>query len=119
MPAGGPVVARGCAAEHRGGGPRRGRWAARRFSRAGLRNLREQKAVEQAMQDPAAGRTLPNVEMNDPRWRSSEGWVKKQQTVQSGGDPINVHYNYNTVTGAVDDFKIVIRGQSGAAGGGG
>jgi hypothetical protein len=34
-----------------------------------------------------------------------------QQTISSGGreGPMSVHYNYNTVTGAVDDFKLVYR----------
>lgn len=34
-----------------------------------------------------------------------------QQTINPGGrgGPISVHYNYNTASGAVDDFKIVFR----------
>jgi hypothetical protein len=50
--------------------------------------------------------------MTDPRWPASDGWVKVQQMVQSAGrdGPINVHYVYNTVTGAIDDLKIVLPG---------
>jgi len=76
------------------------------------RNPREQLAVEQAMANPTAGRELRNVVMSDPRWLASEGWVKMQQIVQSGGreGPINVHYLLNRTTGAIDDFKIVLPG---------
>jgi len=75
------------------------------------RNIREQLAVEQAMSMPKAGIRLP-ARMTDPRWRASDGWVKMQQVINSGGreGPINVHYLRNTVTGAVDDFKIVVPG---------
>lgn len=75
------------------------------------RNLREQLAVEQAMSRPGAGDVLP-IKMTDPRWPASDGWVKMQQTVQSGGreGPINVHHVFNQTTGAVDDFKIVVPG---------
>jgi filamentous hemagglutinin len=44
--------------------------------------------------------------MTDSRWPASEGWVKMQMTFGSGEDMINVHYVRNTVTGAIDDFKI-------------
>lgn len=73
------------------------------------RNLREQLAIEQAMSRPAAGQVLP-IKMTDPRWPASDGWVKMQQMIRPGGEPINVHYIQNTATGAVDDFKIVIPG---------
>jgi len=32
------------------------------------------------------------------------------QKILSGGERITVHYNYNTVTGEIDDFKIVTQG---------
>jgi len=73
------------------------------------RNLREQLAIEQAMSRPAAGQVLP-IKMTDPRWPASDGWVKMQQMIKPGGEPINVHYLQNTATGAVDDIKIVIPG---------
>jgi RHS repeat-associated protein len=74
------------------------------------RDLREQMAVETAMQNPSAGVRAAGP-LGDSRWHASEGWVKMQQTVNPGGrgGPISVHYNYNTTTGAVDDFKIVAR----------
>jgi len=73
------------------------------------RNLREQLAIEQAMSRPAAGQVLP-IKMTDPRWPASDGWVKMQQVIKPGGEPVNVHYLQNTATGAVDDFKIVVPG---------
>lgn len=74
------------------------------------RTLREQLAEDQVMQNPAAGRTAAGP-MNDPRWPASDGWVKLQQTVDPGGreGKISVHYNYNTLTNEVDDFKIIKR----------
>ncbi|MCC7386357.1 MAG: RHS repeat-associated core domain-containing protein [Deltaproteobacteria bacterium] len=74
------------------------------------RNLREQLAIEQAMSSPAAGTRL-RLTMTDPRWPGSEGWVKMQQVMQPGGEPINVHYLFNEATGAIDDFKIVLPGR--------
>jgi len=57
--------------------------------------------------------------MTDKRWPGDEGWQKWQQIIEPRGidptsgkpiNPINVHYAYNPLTGAIDDFKIVIRG---------
>ncbi len=74
------------------------------------RNLREQLAIEQAMGSAAAGRKLP-FPMTDPRWPASEGWVKMQQVIKPVGEPINVHYLFNEVSGAIDDFKIILPGR--------
>ena len=73
------------------------------------RNLREKLAVDQAAANPAAGESLP-FNMTDPRWPGSQGWEKWQQVIKPGGDPINVHYLRNPVTGQIDDFKIVLPG---------
>ena len=75
------------------------------------RNLREERAVKEVLSRPSAGQQLP-LRMTDTRWPSSQGWVKMQQIVQSGGreGPINVHYVFNTITGAIDDLKIVLPG---------
>jgi hypothetical protein len=75
------------------------------------RNLRESLAIRQAAANPTAGRVL-DLKMTDPRWPASEGWTKMQQIIQSGGreGPVNVHYLYNTATGAIDDFKIILQG---------
>jgi hypothetical protein len=47
------------------------------------------------------GNRLP-VNMSDPRWPADDGWVKMEQTVKG----VEVHYVYNTRTGATDDFKF-------------
>ena len=77
------------------------------------RTLKERLAVEETIGSPKLGRPLP-VRMTDPRWPAQQGWVKMQRIVETldGGRirRINVHYVRNTVTGAVDDFKIVISG---------
>jgi RHS repeat-associated protein len=74
------------------------------------RNLREQLATDEAMQNPTAGNKASGA-LGDPRWPASDGWVKLQQTIDSGGreGPTSIHYNYNTNTGDVDDFKVVQR----------
>jgi filamentous hemagglutinin len=74
------------------------------------RNLREQAAVEEAMHNPAGGKQM-KWDMQDARWPAEDGWVKMQQTINPRGreGPITVHYNHNTVTGDVDDFKIARR----------
>jgi hypothetical protein len=46
--------------------------------------------------------------MTDPRWPAVDGWVKMQQIVEPGGQPVNVHYLYNTLNGRVSDLKIKI-----------
>tara|TARA_R110002111_G_scaffold237778_1_gene299088 strand:- start:718 stop:1464 length:747 start_codon:yes stop_codon:yes gene_type:complete len=78
------------------------------------RNLRERLAVEQALSNPTAGKRLP-LKLGDSRWPDRDGWVKMQLKVKCGGREgdgvINVHYVYNTITGQVDDFKIVLSGR--------
>lgn len=73
------------------------------------RNVREEMAVKQVMSNPQSGTVLP-LRMNDQRWPHSDGWEKRTQTVNSGGESITVHYVRNTKTGDIDDFKIVIPG---------
>jgi hypothetical protein len=73
-------------------------------------NVREQLAVDQVMQNPSAG-TPAAGPLGDPRWDAKDGWVKMQQSVDPGGreGPMDVHYNYNTRTGEVDDFKLIVK----------
>lgn len=40
--------------------------------------------------------------MSDSRWLVNDGWVKMSKNVNG----IEVHYVYNTKTGAFDDFKF-------------
>ena len=67
-------------------------------------NLTEQLAMTEVRSAPS-GRVLSKVPMTDPRWPASDGWIKMQQIVNG----VNIHYVRNTVTGAVDDFKFVMR----------
>jgi RHS repeat-associated protein len=69
----------------------------------GPKNLKEQLAAEQAASNPKAG-TPVNLKngMSDSRWPGSQGWVKMAQNVNG----VEVHYNYNSITGVVDDIKI-------------
>jgi RHS repeat-associated protein len=65
-------------------------------------DLREQLAMEQAQSNPQAGQQIQNIQMKDPRWPASQGWVKMRQNING----VEIHYVRNTVTGAVDDFKF-------------
>jgi RHS repeat-associated protein len=64
-------------------------------------NLTEQLAMTEVRAAPA-GQPLP-VTMTDPRWLASDGWVKMAQNVNG----VEIHYVWNTITRAVDDFKFV------------
>ena len=65
-------------------------------------NLREQLAMQEVVSHPSAGTILKGVSMTDPRWPASAAWVKMAQNVNG----VEIHYVYNTVSGAVDDFKF-------------
>ena len=69
--------------------------------------LNEQMAMHQVQSNPLEGATKVPIEMTDPRWPASEGWVKMQSVVHnSDGTTIIIHYAYNEITGAFDDFKF-------------
>jgi RHS repeat-associated protein len=69
----------------------------------GPSNLKEQLAIEQAKSNPKAGTVIPlKGGMKDPTWPGSQGWVKMRQNING----VEVHYVRNTITDAVDDFKI-------------
>jgi filamentous hemagglutinin len=66
-------------------------------------SLNEQLAMKEVMSDPTAGTVVPmRSPMTDPRWPSSDGWVKMTQNVNG----VEIHYVRNTNSGAVDDFKF-------------
>lgn len=50
--------------------------------------------------------TINPITLNDPRWPSSEGWVKMQQIVPTSQGNINIHYVYNQTLKIFDDFKF-------------
>ncbi|MCK4261353.1 MAG: hypothetical protein KAX49_20450, partial [Halanaerobiales bacterium] len=65
-------------------------------------SLNEQYAMEQVMSNPNAGNILRSIKMTDPRWPSSEGWVKMTQNING----IEIHYLKNIIMGLFDDFKF-------------
>ena len=69
-------------------------------------NLTEQLAMEQVKSNPFAGNQLKSINLTDPRWPSSEGWVKMQQRVATSLGYINIHYVYNQTLNVFDDFKF-------------
>ena len=70
-------------------------------------NLEEQMAMHQVQSNPLEGASELPIKLNDARWQSSEGWVKMQSVVNTtDGNKIIIHYVYNKVTGAFDDFKF-------------
>jgi hypothetical protein len=42
------------------------------------------------------------VPQTDPRWPADKGWQKMTQTI----DGVEIHYQYQTTSGAVDDLKV-------------
>lgn len=70
-------------------------------------SLNEQMAMRQVQSDPLSGSTRLPIEMSDSRWPLSEGWVKMQSIVPNNdGSKTIIHYLYNVITGAFDDFKF-------------
>ncbi|WP_309228132.1 RHS repeat domain-containing protein [Streptomyces lunaelactis] len=84
-----------------GGGALSGRNSAGSTGRTAAGGKNEQQAIDLAKEYPQYGNRLP-LTMKDPRWRAEDGWVKMEQTVNG----VEVHYTYNTRTGASDDFKF-------------
>ena len=70
--------------------------------------LNEQMAMNQVMSNPLEGAIDMSqldknpIIMTDPRWSASEGWVKMSNNVNG----IEIHFVYNKITGAFDDFKF-------------
>ena len=64
----------------------------------------EADSMKKVIGNPQNGFDLSKkgLNMTDPRWPASEGWVKMTQNV----DKVEIHYVYNKITGAVDDFKF-------------
>lgn len=61
--------------------------------------------MEEVKSAAKAGKRLGKVIMRnltDPRWLSSEGWVK--YAIEFG--PIEIHYVYNEILNIFDDFKF-------------
>lgn len=64
-------------------------------------------AMHQVQSNPLEGATKVPLEMTDTRWPASDGWVKMQSVVQHADNTkTTIHYVYNEITGAFDDFKF-------------
>ena len=76
--------------------------------RVEAKNLNEQLAMKQVMSNPLSGAKQLNITLTDSRWLANDGWVKMQNIVKlSDGTKIVIHFVYNTITKAFDDFKFV------------
>ena len=65
-------------------------------------NLKESLAMETVLSNPSGKTIVGRDLMKDSRWLGSDGWVKKAQNVNG----VEIHYNYNELTGKFDDFKF-------------
>ena len=69
--------------------------------------LNEQMAMNQVQSNPLKNATKLPFEMKDSRWPALEGWVKMQSVVKHmDGSKTVIHFVYNEITGAFDDFKF-------------
>lgn len=69
-------------------------------------NLTEDIMMRSVKENPQIGKDIP-VNMNDPKWPSSGGWVKMQYTnITQNGQRTTIHYVYNPQTEQYDDFKF-------------
>ena len=64
-------------------------------------NLKEELGMEEVISNPENGMELEGKN-TDKRWPADKGWEKWVQNVNG----IEIHYEYNPLTGEVDDVKI-------------
>ena len=69
-------------------------------------NLMEQLSMEKVKSNPLENAYRIPIELSDPRWPASEGWVKMQSVVEYSSGKTVIHFVYNTITGEFDDFKF-------------
>lgn len=63
--------------------------------------------MRQAQTSPLDGKVIMS-DLKDPRWLSSDGWVKMQQTFNFyDGTKATIHYVINHTLKLIDDFKFV------------
>lgn len=63
--------------------------------------------IQEVKNNPLEGAIQVPIKMNDPRWPSSQGWVKMQRFKDGpNNERMTIHFNYNAKTGVFDDFKI-------------
>lgn len=71
-------------------------------------SLNEQLAMKEVLSNPLENAMSLPLNLNDSRWLADEGWVKMQRIVITTSEGnVNIHFNYNSITGEVDDFKFV------------
>jgi filamentous hemagglutinin len=71
------------------------------------RDLNEQALWNRVLEDPAAGRPLPQLS-GDQRFAQSAGFTKMEASHKlPDGSNISIHYQYNSITGKAYDIKIV------------
>ncbi len=62
--------------------------------------------MQQVQSNPLANATQLTFNMGDPRWLGTDGWVKMQSIIYDSRGKTVIHFVYNTITGAFDDFKF-------------
>jgi hypothetical protein len=62
----------------------------------------EEELLQEVRANPEGGTELWRVPQTDARWPREDGWIKMEQTV----DDVDIHYQYQQGTGAVDDLKV-------------
>ena len=61
----------------------------------------------QVKSSPLTGATELPIKLSDTRWNHADGWVKMQTVIRNtDGTTISIHYVYNKLSGAFDDFKF-------------
>lgn len=71
------------------------------------RDLNEQVLWNRVKAEPSAGIALKGMN-NDPRFKSAAGWQKMQAIhTLPDGKKIEIHYQYNKITGIIADMKVV------------
>ena len=69
-------------------------------------DLLEQVAMKEVKANPLSGARNAVENLGDSRWRTEEGWIKKERVFRLDGRNIVIHFNYNHLTGEFDDFKF-------------
>jgi Pretoxin HINT domain len=62
----------------------------------------EEELLQEVRDNPGVGQRLGKVPQTDPRWPAEQGWEKMEQRI----DDVDIHYQYQRTTGAVDDLKV-------------
>ena len=70
-------------------------------------NINEQMSMHQVQSNPLDNATELPFKLKDERWLASDGWVKMQSIVENSDETKStIHFVYNKIAGAFDDFKF-------------